>query len=262
MYREQHAAGNDQALVQLALENREYLVRCFSDPEFAPRLSNSFERTGMLTREMELFRYLDQKNWAAAGASFMLSRVVDDAVTLGNPALAESTGREFLGRFPRDARAGRVREGDLLGVSTELRFLTGKGETPQLPESDYYLGKAQERSGDHRGAVRSMVRFTLGVREGHPLLPDGYFTLAGALAMLRDYDGALAACEVGGAAASGEMAAQFLYKKGELYLQRGEVRQASASWEKAAAAGGTWGRLVAESLGDLNWRLKISRELP
>lgn len=271
VYRELARAGNDQALVQLALENREHLVRCFGDPEFAQKISRAFDRTGMLTREMELFGYLDEKNWAASGAPFMLSRVVDDAVTLGNLELAVAVGREFLGRFPADARAGRVREqlgrvafekGDLRGAAAELRFLTARGAAPKLPDSDYYLGKALASAGDHRGVVRSMARFTQAVREDSAHLPDGYFTLAVALAALRDYPRALAACEVGGRLATGEMAGQFLYKKGELHLQQGEVRQATASWEKAVALGGTWGKLAGEAVSDLNWRMKIGRGFP
>lgn len=271
VYQELAAAGKDQALVELAIDNKEYLARCFSDTGFAPGLSRAFERTGMLTREMELFHYLDEKNWAASDAPFMLSRVVDDAVALGNAALAESTGREFLGRYPRDPRAGRVREqlgrvafekGDLAKARTELSFLNGKGQKPQFPDSDYYLGKALASAGDRRGAVRSLARFADGVKEDHPLLPDGYFTLAVALAAVKDYPRALAACQVGGSLATGEMAGQFLYKTGELQLQLGEVSQARASWEKASGLGGTWGKLASEALGDLAWRMKISSQLP
>lgn len=270
-YRELAAAKNDEALVQLVRENREHLARCFSDPAFPERLSEAFERTGKLTQEMELFGYLDEKNWAAAGAPFMLSRVVDDAAVLGNQAQAEAVGRRFLQRFPADARAARVKEqlgriafekGDLPAAGAELRFLAAKGGEAQFPDSDYYLGKAQEAAGDHRGAVRSLARFTQNVREDSVLLPDGYFTLAVALAALKDYAGALAACEVGGRVAAGESAAQFKYKAGELYLQQGEVAKAQASWEKAAASGGTWGKLAGESLSDLKWRMKISKELP
>ena len=271
VYRELHAARDDAGLARLALDNKEYLARCFSDPEFVPRLSRAFGRTAMLTREMQLFGALAEKNWAAAGAPFMLSRVVDDAVTLGNLTLAESKGREFLARFAGDPHAGRVREqlgrvgfekGDLQMASSELRFLTVKGSHPQLPESDYYLGKALAASGDQRGAVRSMARFTAAAKEGSPFLLDGYFTLSGVLAARKDYPGALAACQVGAKLATGEMSGQFLHKMGELYLQQGMVRQARDSWAKAAGGGGTWGKLASDALDDLDWRMKISGELP
>ena len=270
-YRELYAARDDAGLARLALENREYLARCFSDPEFAPRLSRAFGSNAMLTREIQLFDYLADKDWAAAGAAFMLSRVVDDALTLGNLTLAESTGRAFLARFAGTPHTGRVREqlgrvgfekGDLQMVRAELRFLSLKGSKPQLPESDYYLGKALERSGDHRGAARCLARFTAGAPAGSALLLDGYFTLACALGAQKDYPAALAACQVGAKLASGETAGQFLHKMGELYLQQGLVRQAMASWEKGAAGGGTWGKLASEALNDLSWRMKISGELP
>lgn len=271
VYRELAAANDDAALARLALENREHLTRCFSDPDFVRRLSQAFGRTGMLAREIELFSYLGDKNWAAAGGAFMLSKVVDDAVALGNAPLAESAGRDFLSRYPRDVRAGKVHEqlgrvafekGDLPGAARELRFLTLKGAKPEIPESDYYLGKALEKSGELKGAVRSLARFTLAAKPDSPLLLDGYFTLAGTLAAAKDYQGALAACRVGGKRATGEAALQFQYRMGELYLQQGDLRQATASWEKAAGGGGTWGKLASEALNDLNWRRKIAGQLP
>ncbi|QXE86302.1 tetratricopeptide repeat protein [Geomonas nitrogeniifigens] len=271
VYQETAAAGNDQGLVQLALDNREYLARCFGDPGFAPRVSQAFEKTGATAKELELFGYLGQKNWVAGSAPFLLSRIVDDAVAFGNVPLAEATARDFLARFPRDPHLGRVREqlgrlaferGDLPGAAAQLAFLGAKGAQAQLPESEYYLGKALEAAKDYRGAVRSLARFTSAVKPGHPFLPDGYFTLATALAAGKDYQRALAACQVGESVASGEMSGQFLYKSGELQLQLGEVRLAKASWEKAAGLGGTWGRLASEALNDLNWRMKIAGQLP
>ncbi|QXE90261.1 tetratricopeptide repeat protein [Geomonas subterranea] len=271
VYQDAAAAGKDQELVQLALDNREYLARCFGDPGFAPRISQAFEKSGATAKELELFGYLDQKNWAAGSAPFLLARMVDDAVAIGNVPLAEATARDFLSRFPRDRYAGRVREqlgrlaferGDLPGAAAQLAFLRAKGGTPQLPDSEYYLGKALEGAKDHAGAVRSLARFTLAAKRDNPLLPDGYFTLATALAAGKDYQRALAACVVGASVASGEMSGQFLYKTGELQLQLGEVRQAKATWEKGAATGGAWGRLASEALSDLNWRMKIAGQLP
>lgn len=271
VYRETADAKDDPSLIRLAQENKEHLARCFSDPDFAMRLSGAFERSGRLSEEIELFGYLGDKNWAAAAAPFMLSRKVDDAMALGREALAESAGRDFLARYPRDPRAGRVREqlgrvafekGDLEGAGNELRFLEAKGAKPELSDSDYYLAKALEKRGDLRGAVRVMARFTVGAKSTSPLLLDGYFTLAGGLASLKDYDGALAACRLGAKLATGEAAVQFQYKMGELHLLQGGVRSAKEHWEKAAKGGGTWGKLASEALKDLNWRTEISRRLP
>ncbi|MBU5611583.1 tetratricopeptide repeat protein [Geomonas azotofigens] len=271
VYQETAAAGDEQGLVQLALDNREYLARCFGDPGFAERIAQAFQKTGATAKELELFGYLQQKNWAAGSAPFLLSRMVDDAVALGNVALAEATARDFLARFPRDAHLGRVREqlgrlaferGDLPGAAAQLAFLGAKGAKAQLPESEYYLGKALVAAKNHGGAVRSLSRYTAAAKQDDPFLPDGYFTLATALAAGHDYQRALAACQVGGSIASGEMSGQFLYKTGELQLQLGEVRQARASWDKAAGLGGTWGKLAGEALNDLNWRMKIAGQLP
>lgn len=269
VYRELAQAGKEEALANLVLDNREYLGRCFSEPGFAERISQAFEKSALLTREIELFGYLKEKNWAAPGAPFMLSRVVDDALTLGNQALAESTAREFLSRYPADPHAGRVRErlgrlaferGDLPGAGAELRFLAARGAEPAFAESDYYLGKALEAAGDHRGAVRCLSRFTT-KGKGSPFIPDAYFTLSGSLAALKDHSRALAACQVGASVAAGETAAQFHYRAGELQLKLGEVGNATASWEKARAMGGTWGKLAGEALADLAWRVKLGKEL-
>ncbi|MBJ6801287.1 tetratricopeptide repeat protein [Geomonas propionica] len=271
VYQDLAASGNDQGLVQLALDNREYLARCFGDPGFAERIAQAFEKTGATAKELELFGYLQQKNWAAGSAPFLVARMVDDAVAFGNVPLAEATARDFLARFPRDPHLGRVREqlgrlaferGDLPGAAAQLAFLGAKGAQAQLPESEYYLGKALTAAKDHGGAVRSLSRFTAAAKRDDPFLPDGYFTLATALAAGHDYQRALAACQVGGSVASGEMSGQFLYKTGELQLQLGEVRQAKASWDKAAGLGGTWGKLAAEAVSDLNWRMKIAGQLP
>jgi len=273
VYRELYAAGDNAALVRLALDNREYLAGCFTDQDFVKRLSQAFHGTAMLTREIELFSYLVDRSWAASGAPFMSWRIVEDAVALGNLPLVESAAREFLAGFPGDVRTGRVREhlgriaferGDLKAVVAELRFLGAKGKRAELPESDYYLGKALLAAGDQRGAERGLARFTAQGKEGSPLLLDGYFSLAGARVALKEYAGALLAYQQGAKIASGETADQFLYKTGELYLQLGQVRQATAAWEKVAGRGGdgTWAKLAAEALGDLQWRLKISGELP
>jgi tetratricopeptide (TPR) repeat protein len=268
-----YRARDSRALVRLALDNREYLERCFSDPQFAPRLADAFRSASMLTQEIPLFSYLAERSWAAAAAPFLTARVAEDALTLGNVALAESTGRSFLARYPRDPAGWRVREelgridfekGNLKNVAAELSFLTGKGVQPQFVESDYYLGKALASCGDQRGAERCLVRFVRNARRDSPLLPDGYFSTAGARIALREYPGALAAYQEGGKIATGEGAEQFLYKTGELYLQLNMVRQAREAWEKLVKKGGsgTWVKLAGDSLNDLNWRLKISRELP
>ena len=271
VYREVYAARDDAALARLALDNREYLARCFGDPEFAHHLAQAFRGAGLLTQEIPLFGYLDDRSWAAGSAPFMSARLVEDALILGNLSLAESAGREFLARFAGDAHAQKVCEqlgriafekGDMKTVVAELRFLDAKGRKPELAESDYYLGKALSGAGEHRGAERSLARFTAGAPAGAPLLVDGFFALAGARVALKEYPVALAAYRQGEKVASGETADQFLYKMGELYLQLSQVKQAREAWETVAARGGTWGKLAAEALSDLKWRVKISGELP
>jgi tetratricopeptide (TPR) repeat protein len=272
VYQELYAAHDNPALVRLALENREYLARCFSDREFPQRLWQAFRGSGMLTHELKLFCYLAERSWAAAAAPYLSGKVIDDAVALGDLALAEATGRAFLTRFPGDSGSQRVREqlgriafekGDLKQVLAELSFLNGTAAKPELPESDYYLGKALDGAGDRRGAERSLARFTAAAPSGSPLVSDALFALAGARVALKAFPSALAAYRQGAQLAKGEERDQFLYKMGELYLKLDMVREARESWEKVAGGGGqgTWVKLAAESLSDLHWRLKIAREL-
>jgi tetratricopeptide (TPR) repeat protein len=273
VYREVYAAKDPKALVQLALDNKEYLARCLSDADFPGRLAQAFRDGSMLSKEIPLFGYLSERTWAAGAAPFMSARMVEDALGLGNLPLAESSARSFLTRFPADARVQRMREllgriafekKDLKGVVAELSFLNDKGKKAEIPESDYYLGKALASTGDDRGAERSLGRFVALAPAGSPFLVDGYFAVGGARAALKEYPGALAAYQEGAKLASGENADQFLYKMGELYLQLKMVRQATEVWEKVAgrAGGGTWSKLAAEALSDLKWRLKISSGLP
>ena len=272
VYREIYAAKDQAALAQLALDNREYLAVCFGDPEFAPRLARAFRETARLTDEVALFGYLAERTWAAAAAPFLLARVTEDGLAIGNLPAAESAARGFLARFPGDPRGQRVREqlgriaferGDLKTVAAELGFLNGKGQKSEFAESDYYLGKALSGAGDFREAERALLRYTAAAKPGAQLLADGYFAVGAARSALREYPGALAAYQQGAKLATGEMADQFLYKMGEAYLQMKMVREATEAWEKVAGHGnGTWAKLASESLNDLRWRLKVSGGLP
>lgn len=272
VYRES-SLGKGAGLALLALEHRDCLARCFSDPAFAPRLARSFREGGLLTRELELFLQLADRLYAAPAAPFLTARVVEDALFLGRLDVAESAGRRFLDRFPADTRVQRVRE-QLGRIAYErkewpeainlLGFLNLPGKKAELPESDYYLGKALASSGDQKGAEASLTRFVTSAPAGSSFIWDGYFSLAGARSALGKYAGALAAYEIGARLAPGEKADPFLYKMGELYLSLGLVRQATGAWEQVAAraGGGTWKKLALEALGDVRWRLRIARELP
>jgi len=273
VYRELYAGHRDQALVKLALDNKEYLCRCLADPEFAPRVAEACRKAGLLSQELTLFGYLVDRSWAAGSAPFMLARLVEDALTLGNLALAQSSAQSFLTRFPKDPHTQRMHEilgriafeqGDLKRVGAELSFLNQKGRQAQLTESNYYLGKAFAAAGDQPGAEKTLSRFLSAPPEKSPLLADAYLTLAGARASLKEYPGALAAYREGLKVASGEGADQMRYKMGEIYLQLKMIREAKGAWDELVkkSPAGTWGKLAAESLTDLAWRLKIAGELP
>lgn len=273
VYREMYTAHDQAGLATLVQDNRQYLERCFSDPEFAPRVAEAFRAQRQLSREIDLFSYLNERNWAAGSVPFMSATIVEDALSLGNASLAESTARAFLCRFPGDSRANRVREqlarlsfekGELREVAALLSFLTGKGGKAEFPESYYYLGKAQAAAGDQRGAQRALASFIAAAPAGSSLLPDGYFSMAASQMALREYPAALETYRQGAKVATGETADQFHYKMGELCLQLKLVKQAKQNWETVAnrGGGGTWAMLAGEALRDLDWRLKISSQLP
>lgn len=271
LYRELLAAGDQQGLARLALENREYLARCLADPDFAPKVAEACAKAGLIPQELSLFEFLSERSSAAGSAPFILARLADDAATLGNFPLAGRSARAYLSRFPGGPSRQRMHErlgqlaylsGDLKGVPPELSFLNGAGKRAELPESDYYLGKALCAAGDPRGGERALARFGAS-GAGSPLLVDGFYTLGETRVALKEYAGALASYRDGLRLASGETAGQYLYRMGELYLKLGMVQEAKQAWEGALKKGGsgTWGKLASQSLDDLSWRLKIAGEL-
>jgi TolA-binding protein len=274
VYKEIFATHDDKRLLQLALDHKEYLQVALTDPQFARRLGDACRTGNMLTVELSLFGYLAEKSWAGPSAPYMLERLVVDGRTLGKLETAQEAGRAYLSRFPKGEAAQRIREhlggiafekGDLKGAGTELGFLNGKkAPKPEFAESNYYLGKALVAAGDRRGGERALSRFAAQASGGSPLLPDTYFSLASTREALKDAAGAIAAYREGLKFASGETAEGFLYKMGELYLKLNRVKEAGAAWEKVAKQGkdGTWRKMATERLDDLNWRLKMSKELP
>ncbi|MBJ6724739.1 tetratricopeptide repeat protein [Geomesophilobacter sediminis] len=274
VYKQIFATHDDKKLVQFALDHKEYLSVTLTDPDFARRLGDACHRSNQVSVELALFGYLAERPWAGAAAPYLLERMVEDAYALGKRDTAEQAGKAYLSRFPKGAQAQHIRErlagfafekGDQKGAAAQLAFLGGKKATKaQIADSDYYLGKGLIASGDHRGGERALARFAAAAPAGSPLLPDTYFSLAAARVLLRDNAGAIRAYQEGLKFASGETADQFLYKMGELYLKLNRVKEASASWNRVVKEGkdSTWKKMAAERLTDIQWRLKMSKELP
>lgn len=273
VYQDIFAVHDEKRLVQLAVDNKEYLSVALADPQFARRLGDACHAAKLVTVELTLFSYLSEKNWAGACAPYLLERLVEDGHELGRLDVAEKAGRAYLARFPKGPKLQKIREhlggiafekGELKEAAAQLGFLNGKKVRAEIPQSDYYLGKGLIAGGDLRGGERALSRFAQNAPGGSPLLPDTYFTLAAARVSLKDAAGAIVAYREGLKFASGATAEQFLYKIGELYLSLNRVREATTAWEKIVKEGkdGTWKKLAAERLDDLAWRLKMSRELP
>jgi len=272
-YRDLYQDRAREALVKLALDNRDYLARSFEDPQFAPRLAETFHGVNQVAREVELFRVLADRSFAAQAAPLIMQHLVQDGVNLGMQQLAEETAKAFVARFPRHVDTPRMQEllarmafdrGDFKETALRLRFLAAGGAPrPVYAESDYYLGKALLSAGDNRGAERSLARF-VAAAPASPLACDARFGRVQALCALGDRRAAVEACRQGAQSATGENADRFLYRMGELQLQLKQMREAAASWDKVVKGGreGVWRTMAQEALNDLSWRLKMAGELP
>lgn len=275
VYQELYAAKDYQGLVTLAQDNRDYLSRCLADEKFATALAESFAATGMVKGEITLFGNLVEREWAAASAPFMLSRILDDAVMLADYSLAEGAARGFLQRFPRHPSARRIREklggicyrkNKMAEVVAELSWLLEARTGADIPESYYYLGKALANAGQHKGADRAMTLFIAAVKGQEakfPLLSDAYGVSAAARSAAGDRKGALAVYGAGLEFVEAERRDQFLYKMGELHMQEGRSREALGMWEKVKSEGSdpVWKKLAVQAIDDFRWREEMKGKI-
>lgn len=275
-YRELAAAGDCAGLVRLAQENYPYLARCCADAGFVERLADCFASLGKAEEERALFSNLADREWAAANAPFMLTRVIEDDLQLADYVHAEAAARSFLQRFARHPLAGHVRE-RLAGVcfqqkrSAEVAALLGwllkPGGRAEFPESYYYLGKALAETGSERGAEQAMALFIETVVKGNdspPLVCDAYLVAAAARLARGDRKGAMAFYRAGYDVAHGEWRDQFLYKIGKLLALQGESGAARGEWQRLVKEGSDplWLKLASQALTDLAWRENNAATLP
>lgn len=275
VYRDMVTAGDFDGLVPLALGNREYLARCFSDPAFPGHLAKAFGASGRLKEETVLFRYLAEREWGAPAAPYLLARVFEAALILADQRLAEQTGRLYLALYPGAAEAARIAEGlggllyqkgDLAGARTELAFLADGHHAPLHPESLYYLGKAWVAGGDCRRGGETLELYLdrlRGLRQGSPLVPDAYFVAAECRLKRQDYRGGLSLLEAGLSVSGPAREDQFLYKLGETTLRLGRREDARQYWERAASGKDPdWQKMAQQSLDDLTWQERVAGRLP
>ncbi len=272
LWREVARDKDDEGLIRLAQENKEYLARCLADPPFVKRLSDAFAAGERTRDEATLFAWLADKEWSAGSAPELYRRIIDDAQRLGDLPLFEKGVADFLRRFPSHPAALGFREqlaaqeyqrGEMSRVVARLAgFLAGK-QRPESVESLYYLGKALDANGRHKDAERAMTLFLTESRQrggGTELVPDAYYLVAVARLARGDRKGGLASLRAGSEAAPAGEKAPFLYKMGEVARAAGRYDEAARYLKsvEGETKDPEWRKMAAQSLADIELQRSLA----
>lgn len=266
-YHELDKAGDCDGLVRLALDNRTSLARCLGDRQFIPRIAACLGKKGMIREELALFSALAETEWAGENGAFLTYRIVEDAWSIGDLAMAAGAAKSFLARHAASAMAVKVRErlgwiqyrnGDLSSAyDTLLPLLGAKGAVPDA-ETFYSLGKVCEQRQDLVRAEKAMGLFLSGPGKngGSPMVADARMVIASARLARKDLAGALTVYRAGEKASSGEQREMFIYKVGEVLRLMGRDDEARVHWQALVREGRdpVWKKLAHNGLSDLDWR--------
>ena len=275
VYRDLMAAKDGEGLIKVAEQHADYLAKCLTDPVFIKDLDRAYIEAGQLQAETLLFGKLVRRDWAAPHAEFMYTRILDNALTLADWPLAETSAREFLRRFPAVAESQRVREilgdilyrkGDLAGVQADLAWVLEPKAKVIFPTSYYYLGKALESVHQEKLAGRAMESFIAALRERQttsPLAADACFVVGTAQLGAGNLSKAMAAFRAGLDQTAQEGRDRFYYRIGDLCLREGRSKEARGYWEKIIKEGNdaVWQKLATQAMSDLDWRERTGLKL-
>lgn len=237
VYRRIARNGDNDALVKLAMDNRDYLGRALAEDDFVKNLSAAFADLGRIKEEVALYANLAIREQNRAHAPELYRRILHDAEQLGDPALMEKAAGEFVDRFPSHPWVQRFREelaaveynrGDTQRVVGRLSGLLARGTRPEYAESLYYLGKSLDASGNRRDAEQAMLLFLAELRRrevASPLAADASYVAASARLSRGDRKGAKELLRAAGDS-SPEERDQFLYKLGEIARSEGRYEEA------------------------------------
>ena len=263
------------ALIKLAQDNRDYLVRCIADPDFVRNLVIAFADQGRFSEEAELFSYLATKEWSAPQAPELYRRIIEAAERTGDIPLVENAADNFLRRFPDHPSALRYREqvaaldynrGNLPKVAARLApLLTGKGR-PDNVESYYLLGKSLEAAGNKKDAERAMVLFLSELRQRggtSELAPDAHYVAATARLARGDRKGAMELLRAGSVTAPEAQRDHFLYKMGEIARLEGRHDEAAGHFKAVADKGKdpVWQQMAAQALADIELKKRLAGQV-
>ena len=275
VYRDIMAAGDSEQLVKVMNRNADYLSKCLAEPSFVSDLDKAFAGLGLLQDESRLFGRLARHDWAVQHAPFLYGKIMENSITLADWKLAETTGREFIQRFPSINQTQLVREqlgdigyrkGDMQSVIADLAFLMDPKSHARIPESYYYLGKSLEASGQIKQAGKAMGLFVSamhGRQPASPLVSDAYFVAGTSHLNDKNLEKAMASFNAGLAQASHEGRDRFLYRIGELQQREGHNEDAKRNWEKIVKEGSdpVWQKLAAQELADMEWKSRTGANI-
>lgn len=275
MVRNLTAAKDFPALIKLAQDNRDYLVRCINEPDFVRNLVIAFADQGRFSEEAELFSYLAGKEWSAPQAPELYRRIIDAAERTGDITMLENAADNFLRRFPDHPSALRYREqvaaldynrGNMSGVAQRLAPLLSGKARPEDVESLYILGKSLESAGNRKDAERAMVLFLSELRQrggASELAPDAHYVAASARLARGDRKGAMELLRAGSVAAPEAQRDPFLYKMGEIARLEGRHDEAAGHFKAVAEKGKDpdWQRMAAQALADMELKKRLAGQV-
>ena len=196
----------------------------------------------------------------------MYEEIATNAELIGDAALAESSLRTYVRRFPANPHVRSVMErlGALLFAESKFRdvketllWLLNKGERAQKPESYYYLGRSLWSLKEYPQAVKAIDQYlVLATAAGARVLPDAYFIAFSARESLGDRKGALRLLDAGLKVPNNPRSEEFLYKAGELNVLEGKKQIARTYFEQVATKGKDpdWQRLAQQALESLDMK--------
>lgn len=266
VYRETGWAKDAAGLLRFVEEQQDYLAGCIEQPGFLPDVVRAYEEAGRPIELIKLFSMMLDRQWAAAGAPFMLEQIADKADLLGDTVLAEKTLRSFVRKYPAHPQVRPVLErlgsmyyvdGKYQEVRDTLSWLLTKGEHATRPESYYYLGRSLWNLKASPQAFKAMEAYLsssgTAAGEGSRLLPDAYYVAVSAREASGDRKGALRLLESGIKLPVNAHNEGLLYKAGELNLLDGRRQLARTYFEQVAKGGKDpdWQRLAQQALTTL-----------
>jgi len=267
VYRETDWTKDEAGLVRFVEEHQDYLAVCLEQPGFLQNVTQAYEEAGRPIELIKIFSTLLERQWASAGAPYMLEQIADRADILGDSVLAEKTFRAFLRKYPGHADSKLITErlaglyyaeGKHQKVKDTLLWLLNKGEHAIKPASYYYLGRSLWQQNAFAQAAKAMdlyvASWSRSAQEGVRLMPDAFYIGALAREASGDRKGALNLLDYGiNLPVNAGNNDRLLYKAGEISLNEGKKQSARGYFEKIAknSKDPEWQKLAQQSLNSI-----------